>query len=238
MVFIAARIGDCCLKAHTQANWSSFMCRNCSQMLGCFDEMSSFYGWLKLYNSSFTFLQSVSCFLMILLFQCHQTLLTFSKSSASLQTIINDKYSTLQKVMHTQPTVTSKLLWQKLNSGHKNAQGILPKARGYCARIAMVIHCLEQALQLLDSTNTTVWNNISLEAVQAATIVIMHFIQQKFFMLGIDGESFTTNVLSIHIMCLLTTSSKNGTGILTPSLVSQKHISVVATQHHRNFGRG
>ena len=70
-----------------------------------------------------------------------------------------------------------------------------------CARIAMVIHCLEQALQPIDSMHTTPWNNnISLEAVQAATTVIMHFIQQKFIMLGIDVESSTTDVLSSRMV--------------------------------------
>ena len=90
----------------------------------------------------------------------------------------------------------------------------------------MVIHCLKQALQLIDSMRTTPCNNnISFEAVQAATTVIMHFIQQKFIVLGIDVESSTTDVLSNRMVRLLTTPSKNGNGILTPSLLSQKHIS-------------
>ena len=39
------------------------------------------------------------------------------------------------------------LVHEKLRSNNEDVQGILSKARGYCARIAMVIHSLEQALQ-------------------------------------------------------------------------------------------
>lgn len=268
----------------------SIMCRNRSQVLGCFDEMSSFYGQLDLYKHSSTvdrktlltlngggswarnfksytgimektafnvtgFIQPAFVYEMLNLkpdsdglndrqlfdFPPERELLLddlvvpMPSDTPDLQqifTIIADNHQ--QQIQYTLQgeaysayrDIHDKLVRQKLHSKHENAQGILSKARGYCARIAMVIHCLEQALQLFDSTHTTPWNsNISLEAVQAATTVIMHFIQQKFIMLGIDVESSTTDVLTTRMVRLLTTPSKNGNGILTPSLLSQKHIS-------------
>ena len=54
------------------------------------------------------------------------------------------------RVMHAYteyPQTHDLLVHDKLQSNNEDIQGILSKARGYCARIAMVIHSLEQALQ-------------------------------------------------------------------------------------------
>ena len=114
------------------------------------------------------------------------------------------------------------LVKEKLKSTDENAQGIESKARGYVARIALVIHSLEQSL----SAPSPMWDTkISVEAVRAATAIIHHFNRQKFIMLGIDDNPSGTASLSNRMVRLLTMTGKNGNGTITPSEVSQKHIS-------------
>ena len=51
-----------------------------------------------------------------------------------------------------------RLVHEKLRSRDEDVQGILSKARGYCARIAMVIHSLEQTLQMISHGTGSAWN--------------------------------------------------------------------------------
>ena len=60
--------------------------------------------------------------------------------------------------------------------------------------------------------------------VKAATAIILHFNQQKFIMLGLN-ENPSDPQLSNRMVRLLTMTCKNGSGKITPSEVSQKHIS-------------
>lgn len=96
-----------------------------------------------------------------------------------------------------------------------------PRPRGYVARIALVIHCLELSL----SASSPRWDTkISVDAVKAATAIIQHFNQQKFIMLGLNDNPLDSS-LSNRMIRLLTMTCKNGNGTITPSEVSQKHIS-------------
>jgi len=95
------------------------------------------------------------------------------------------------------------LVEDKLKSTNENAQGILSKARGYCTRIAMVIHSLELALELLNSQTSSPlsspepsgWDtSISTQAVKAASTIIHHFSNQKFIMLGLADDCSDTSM--------------------------------------------
>lgn len=121
------------------------------------------------------------------------------------------------------------LVEMKLKTTNENAQGILSKARGYAARIAMIVHVLEQALERLYTlpTTTSEWKtSVSVTAVKAAGVIIRHFNSQKFIMLGLE-ESHDDNNLVIpkKVVKVLSIETKNNDGIILPSEVSQKHIS-------------
>ena len=133
------------------------------------------------------------------------------------------------------------LVTQKLKTNSENAQGILSKARGYCARIDMVIHALEQALQQLDRSDLDTsaddvqpdWEcRVTPKAVKAAPEIISHFNQQKFIMLGLnldtdseEDNSGSSISLPKKIVRLLSTTWRSNDGCITPSEVCQKHIS-------------
>ena len=83
-----------------------------------------------------------------------------------------------------------RLVHERLSSKNEDVQGILSKTHGYCASIAMVIHALEQALQIHQDTSDP-WNSIvSIIAVQAASAIIHHFNHQKFIMLGLSDDEY------------------------------------------------
>ena len=122
------------------------------------------------------------------------------------------------------------LVNEKLRSTNEDVQGILSKARGYCARIAMVIHSLEQALENISqqpqSSQPQLWESrVSLKAIKAASAIIHHFIKQKFIMLGVDADTSTQPCLLSSKMCrLLSATWKTADGTINPSEVSQKHL--------------
>ena len=68
------------------------------------------------------------------------------------------------------------LVHQKLKTSNEDAHGILSKARGYAARISMVLHALEQALHNVCSYDEAEeWTtSVSENAVKAAGIIITH----------------------------------------------------------------
>ena len=123
------------------------------------------------------------------------------------------------------------MVCEKLCS-NKDVQGILSKARGYCARIAMVIciHSLKQALQSIhyESEQQDWDSNVSVKAMKSASMIIDHFNKQKFIMLGldeIDSDADSSDVpLSIRMCRLLSITWRADDGTITPSEVSQKHL--------------
>ncbi|MCG8624264.1 MAG: hypothetical protein MJE68_20005 [Proteobacteria bacterium] len=122
----------------------------------------------------------------------------------------------------------------KLQSSNEVVHGILSKARGYCARIAMVIHSLEQAPQSIshDESEQEDWDSkVSIKAAKSASAIIHHLNKQKFIMLGVDetdpdADSYSsqTGALSNKMCRLLSITRKADDGMITPSEVSQKHL--------------
>lgn len=120
------------------------------------------------------------------------------------------------------------LIHQKLKTKNEDAQGILAKARGYAARIAMVLHVLEQALHIVvNGEAEEEWEvSVSTNAVKAAGTIITHFTSQKCIMLGLSEDGIDTSPsLSKKLIRLLSMPTRRGDGIIMPSEVSQKHIS-------------
>ena len=121
---------------------------------------------------------------------------------------------------------------EKLRSNNEDVQGILSNARGYCARIAMVIHSVEQALQSIrhHESEQQDWNtNVSVKAMKLASAINDHFNKQKFIMLGLDeinsdADSFDGVPLSNRMCRLLSITWKADDGTITPSEVNQKHL--------------
>ena len=117
----------------------------------------------------------------------------------------------------------------------KNVQGVLSKARGYTARLSMVLHCLEQAVSRVisqtfdDTASQPLWDlEITAKAVNSAAAIIQHLNTQKIIMLGVDGVSEPSagaTALSNRVVRLLMMESRASDGIIYPSEVAQKHIS-------------
>lgn len=141
----------------------------------------------------------------------------------------DSKVYTLEDESYSEYRLThDRLVNDKLRSSNEDVQGIVTKARGYTARISMVIHCLEQALHSIShSSDSQNWDcKVSLKAVKAASAIIDHFNKQKFIMLGIDdGVDSINSTLSSRMSRLLTLSWKSSDGTITPSEISQKHLS-------------
>ncbi len=118
------------------------------------------------------------------------------------------------------------LVRQKMKAVNEDEQGILAKARGYTARLAMILHCLEQAVSRASGmqVEAETWSvEITDQAVKNAAAIIQHFNQQKLIMLGLQTDS--TRSISSRLVRLLTIPTKSADGILQPSEVAQKHIS-------------
>lgn len=235
----------------------SIMCHNHGQILGLFDEMSSFYGQLDLYKHSSTierktllslngggpwtrtyksysasmektafnisrFIQPAFVYEMLnevpdadglndrQLFDfpperelflndlkvpmplntpdlLEVFLMVHNNHSSGLveYSLEGDAYTTFQETH-------DHLVTQKLKTSNENAQGILSKVRGYCARIAMVIHSLEQSLQCAslspDDLQPDWKHRVTLKSVQAASEIVNHLNQQKFIMLALETD--------------------------------------------------
>jgi hypothetical protein len=120
----------------------------------------------------------------------------------------------------------------KFQSKNEDIQGILSKTRGYCARIAMVIHSLELALESIrcDELEQQDWDSrVSVKAIKSASAITDHLNKQKFIMLGVDvtdpdGDSSQTGALTNRTCRLLSITWKADHGTITPSEVSQKHL--------------
>ena len=79
------------------------------------------------------------------------------------------------------------LVRKKIKATNENAQRILSKSRGYAARIAMVMHVLEQAVDTAcsDTPAQLQWcTAITAHSVKSAAAIVDHCNTQKFIMLG------------------------------------------------------
>ena len=122
------------------------------------------------------------------------------------------------------------LVRQKMLAQDENVQGVLSKARGYTARLSMVLHCLEQATSRVinDTASQPAWDlEITTQAVNSAAAIIQHLNTQKLIMLSTgEVESFSgATALTNRMVRLLMMESKSADGIIYPSEVAQKHIS-------------
>ena len=122
------------------------------------------------------------------------------------------------------------LVRQKMLAQDENVQGVLSKARGYTARLSMVLHCLEQATSRVinDTASQPAWDlEITTQAVNSAAAIIQHLNTQKLIMFSTgEVESFSgATALTNRMVRLLMMESKSADGIIYPSEVAQKHIS-------------
>ena len=122
------------------------------------------------------------------------------------------------------------LVQQKMLAQDENVQGVLSKARGYTARLSMVLHCLKQATSRVinDTASQPAWDlEITTQAVNSAAAIIQHLNTQKLIMLSTgEVESFSgATALTNRMVRLLMMESKSADGIIYPSEVAQKHIS-------------
>ncbi len=63
----------------------------------------------------------------------------------------------------------------------EDRRGILSKAKGQLARLAMIIHCLEQSVDLVMTQSSREWESeINESSVSKATVVMDYIIEQKF----------------------------------------------------------
>ena len=117
---------------------------------------------------------------------------------------------------------------RKTRAKNENAQGILSKTRGYAARIAMVLHVLEQAVQIAVAIEGTLphWTTgISEHAVISAATIVEHCNAQKFIMMGLDKEGVDPSEPAINARLIhLSIESPRGDGVFKASDIAQKHI--------------
>ena len=120
----------------------------------------------------------------------------------------------------------------------ENIQGILSKARGFAARLSMILFALEQAIVHLDEfegdDSSHTWSNeITAECVEAAATITDHLIQQKLIMMDVnevpeghtpdDSDRYIPH--ATHLRKLLLLSAEDQDGIISPSSVTRGHIS-------------
>ena len=105
----------------------------------------------------------------------------------------------------------------------------MSKFRGYAARIALVMHVLEQAVEIAGCSDDTPpqWcTAIKENTVKCAATITEHCNAQKFIMLGLDDQGIDPGKpLDGHIIRLLSVESRHGDGVLKASDIAQKHIS-------------
>ena len=121
---------------------------------------------------------------------------------------------------------------------NENVQGILSKARGYVARLSMVLYVLEKSLEkILEGENpecpSTTWSvTITADCVSAAASIMDYLINQKLIMMDIveigpsdqPAVDNTDVPNSDKVRRLLTMISEDDDGHISPSKVAQKHI--------------
>ena len=81
-----------------------------------------------------------------------------------------------------------KLVDLKAATTNEDLQGVYAKSRGYVARLAMIIHALEQAIVVVGTANTPTWTAaIDVSAVEAAEAIMHHLNNQKMIMMGLES---------------------------------------------------
>ena len=117
-----------------------------------------------------------------------------------------------------------------------NIQGILSKARGCTARLAMIIHVLEQALAKIidgecDECPSTSWSvDIPTDCIRASVTIMDYLIEQKLIMMdlieqmSIHTETNNGTIHNAHCICKLLVLPIEEDGHINPSKVAQKHI--------------
>lgn len=78
-------------------------------------------------------------------------------------------------------SVHDRLVDQKVATTTEALQGIYAKARGYVARLAMILTVLEQAVEIsISGGEPQIWDtDITVSSVQAAEAIIQHLNTQK-----------------------------------------------------------
>ena len=121
----------------------------------------------------------------------------------------------------------------------ENIQGILSKARGFTARLSMILFALEQTIAHLDEFEgdddpSQSWSNeITAKCVEAAATIMDHLIQQKLIMMDLNEvpEGHTPVNSDRHIphatrlRKLLLLSAEDQDGTISPSSITRAHIS-------------
>ena len=129
------------------------------------------------------------------------------------------------------------LVLRQSRQTNENLQGILSKARGYVARLLMVLFVLQQSLEkVLDGENpqcpATTWSvTISADCVSAAASIMDYLIEQKLIMMdtveiqsSTQPETDTSIPDGDRMRRLLNLLSEDDDGHISPSKVAQKHI--------------
>ena len=113
-----------------------------------------------------------------------------------------------------------------MHAENENALGILSKSHSYAAQIGMVLHDLEQAVQIAVVIEETLPTGISEHAVVSAATIIEHCNAQKFIMMGLDKEGVDPSepAINARLIHLLSIESPRGDGVFKASDIAQKRI--------------
>lgn len=135
------------------------------------------------------------------------------------------------------------LVTRQSKQHNENIQGILSKARGFTARLCMVLFALEQAIEITqehdedDNDSEVQWSNqITKACVEAATTIMDYLIRQKLIMM--DLKEVTADTVPSGDMCttyniaqagrlkrLLLLPNEDDQGTISPSSLTRGHIS-------------
>ena len=135
------------------------------------------------------------------------------------------------------------LVTRQSRQHNENIQGILSEARGFTARLSMVLFALEQAIEFAGEhdedegeDSDAEWSNeITQVCVEAATTIMDYLISQKLIMM--DLEEVTANTIPSDDMCTtpvpqaswlkkLLLSVEDPQGTISPSNLTRSHICV------------
>ena len=158
------------------------------------------------------------------------------------------EYVIINEAMETFEAYQDNLVTRQSKQHNENIQGILSKARGFTARLTMVLFTLVQAIKITskddedeveyddDDDCEAEWSNeITKVCVEAATTIMDYLIKQKLIMM--DLKEITADTVPSGGMCttsvaqpgrlrkLLLLSTEDGQGIISPSNVTRGHIS-------------
>ena len=83
-----------------------------------------------------------------------------------------------------------KLVDKKRGTENEDVQGIYAKARGYIARLAMILEALELAMdRVCNSQSPTQWTtSVKQSSVLAAEAIIEHLNNQKLILMGLKDQ--------------------------------------------------